>query len=125
MPVCEMDVCVGGRYRWRWRSDKDASEFGFAGTFREVNPPSRLDALLRARIRRPEWSRADPAGQRKRDDDEANHTASLGWQRYARQEGSVLGVRSGRALFRKHHVELGHRCACYRAKRLSDYAPRR
>jgi uncharacterized protein YndB with AHSA1/START domain len=42
MPVCEMDVRVGGRYRWRWRSDEDASEFGFAGTFREVQPPSRL-----------------------------------------------------------------------------------
>jgi uncharacterized protein YndB with AHSA1/START domain len=42
MPVCEMDVRVAGRYRWRWRSDKDASEFGFAGTFREVQPPSRL-----------------------------------------------------------------------------------
>ena len=37
-----MDVRVGGRYRWRWRSDNDASEFGFAGTFREVTPPSRL-----------------------------------------------------------------------------------
>jgi uncharacterized protein YndB with AHSA1/START domain len=42
MPVCEMDVRVGGRYRWRWRSDTDGSEFGFAGTFREVTPPSRL-----------------------------------------------------------------------------------
>jgi uncharacterized protein YndB with AHSA1/START domain len=42
MPVCEMDVRVGGRYRWRWRSDTDASEFGFAGTFREVEPPVRL-----------------------------------------------------------------------------------
>jgi uncharacterized protein YndB with AHSA1/START domain len=42
MPVCEMDVRVGGRYRWRWRSDADGSEFGFAGTFREVQPPSRL-----------------------------------------------------------------------------------
>jgi len=42
MPVCEMDVRVGGRYRWRWRSDKDASEFGFEGTFREVQPASRL-----------------------------------------------------------------------------------
>jgi uncharacterized protein YndB with AHSA1/START domain len=42
MPVCEMDVRVGGRYRWRWRSDEDASEFGFAGTFREVQPPARL-----------------------------------------------------------------------------------
>ena len=42
MPVCEMDVRVGGSYRWRWRSDKDGKEFGFAGTFREVQPPTRL-----------------------------------------------------------------------------------
>jgi uncharacterized protein YndB with AHSA1/START domain len=42
MPVCEMDVRVGGRYRWRWRSAQDGSEFGFAGTFREVQPGSRL-----------------------------------------------------------------------------------
>ena len=42
MPVCEMDVRVGGRYRWRWRSEKNGSEFGFSGTFREVEPPSKL-----------------------------------------------------------------------------------
>ena len=42
MPVCEMDVRVNGRYRWRWRSDTDGKEFGFAGTFREVQPPSML-----------------------------------------------------------------------------------
>ncbi len=42
MPVCEMDVRVGGSYRWRWRSDSDGKEFGFAGKFREVQPPSRL-----------------------------------------------------------------------------------
>jgi uncharacterized protein YndB with AHSA1/START domain len=42
MPVCEMDVRVGGQYKWRWRSDDKANEFGFAGTFREVEPPARL-----------------------------------------------------------------------------------
>ena len=42
MPVCEMDVRVGGRFRWRWRSNEDGSEFGFAGTFRDVQPPSKL-----------------------------------------------------------------------------------
>jgi uncharacterized protein YndB with AHSA1/START domain len=42
MPVCEMDVKVGGRYRWGWRSDENGQEFGFTGTFREVQPPSRL-----------------------------------------------------------------------------------
>lgn len=42
MPVCDMDVRVGGKYAWRWRSDTDGKEFGFHGTFREVQPPSRL-----------------------------------------------------------------------------------
>jgi uncharacterized protein YndB with AHSA1/START domain len=42
MPVCEMDVRVGGQYRWRWRSNEDGAEFGFSGTFREVRPPSRI-----------------------------------------------------------------------------------
>ena len=39
MPVCEMDVRVGGNYTWRWKSDEDGKEFGFFGTFREVDPP--------------------------------------------------------------------------------------
>lgn len=42
MPVCEMDVTVGGDFRWRWRADEDASEFGFHGTFLEVDAPERL-----------------------------------------------------------------------------------
>jgi Activator of Hsp90 ATPase homolog 1-like protein len=29
MPVCEIDLRVGGAYRWRWRSDEDGKEFGF------------------------------------------------------------------------------------------------
>ncbi len=42
MPVCEMDVRVDGTFRWRWRSDEDGSEFGFHGTFLEVDAPARL-----------------------------------------------------------------------------------
>jgi uncharacterized protein YndB with AHSA1/START domain len=42
MPVCEMDVRPGGKYRWRWRSEENGSEFGFAGEFREVVRPSRI-----------------------------------------------------------------------------------
>src|SRR3954465_454867 len=42
MPVCEMDVRVGGRYRWRWRSSDDRSEFGFFGTFGDVEAPVKL-----------------------------------------------------------------------------------
>ena len=42
MPVCEMDVCEGGKYRWRWRSDEDGKEFGFHGEFTEVKPVTRI-----------------------------------------------------------------------------------
>ena len=42
MPVCEMDVRVGGRFRWRWRSNEDEQEFGFTGTFREVQPSTKI-----------------------------------------------------------------------------------
>jgi uncharacterized protein YndB with AHSA1/START domain len=42
MPVCEMDVRVGGKYRWRWRSDEDGKEFGFFGEFRVVERPSTI-----------------------------------------------------------------------------------
>jgi uncharacterized protein YndB with AHSA1/START domain len=42
MPVCEMDVRVGGKYRWRWRSGEDQTEFGFSGVFREVDPATKL-----------------------------------------------------------------------------------
>lgn len=42
MPVCEVDMRVGGTYRWRWRNEQDGSEFGFTGVFREVDPPARV-----------------------------------------------------------------------------------
>lgn len=42
MPVCEMDVRVGGKYRWRWRSDEDGKEFGFHGVYSLVEAPTRL-----------------------------------------------------------------------------------
>ena len=41
MPVCEMDVRVGGKFRWRWRNGA-GTEFGFTGIFREVVRPSRI-----------------------------------------------------------------------------------
>jgi len=43
MPVCEMDVRVGGTYRCEW-SDTSGQEpsFGVQGTFTEVEPITRL-----------------------------------------------------------------------------------
>jgi uncharacterized protein YndB with AHSA1/START domain len=42
MPVCEMDLRPGGKYRWRWRSDENGAEFGFFGEFHEVEAPARM-----------------------------------------------------------------------------------
>jgi uncharacterized protein YndB with AHSA1/START domain len=42
MPVCEMDMRAGGKYRWRWRSDEDGQEFGFTGEVLEVAPHARI-----------------------------------------------------------------------------------
>jgi uncharacterized protein YndB with AHSA1/START domain len=42
MPVCEMDVRVGGTYRWRWRNLEDGTQFGFFGTFTTVDSPSAI-----------------------------------------------------------------------------------
>ena len=40
MPVCDMDVRVGGEYRWLWRHKEDGNQFGFFGTFTTVDSPS-------------------------------------------------------------------------------------
>lgn len=42
MPICEMDVRQGGKFRWRWKSDEDGSEFGFHGEFLSVDPPNKI-----------------------------------------------------------------------------------
>lgn len=42
MPVCEMDVRVGGDYRWRWQSEDGTQAFGFSGRFLEVEPAAKL-----------------------------------------------------------------------------------
>jgi len=42
MPVCEMDMRVGGKYRWRWRSDDNGQEFGFFGEVLEVVPHTKI-----------------------------------------------------------------------------------
>jgi uncharacterized protein YndB with AHSA1/START domain len=44
MPVCEIDLRVGGAYRWVWRRDKDGTEMGVGGVYREIAAPERLVA---------------------------------------------------------------------------------
>ena len=42
MPVCEMDMSVGGQYRWRWRNEENGQEFGFTGEVLEVVPHAKI-----------------------------------------------------------------------------------
>jgi len=43
MPVCDIDLRVGGKYRYVWRN-ADGREMGMGGTFKEMVRPSRLVA---------------------------------------------------------------------------------
>jgi uncharacterized protein YndB with AHSA1/START domain len=47
MPVCEIDLRVAGSYRYVWRSEKDGSQMGIRGVFREITPVERLVATER------------------------------------------------------------------------------
>jgi len=42
MPVCEIDLRVGGKYRYVWKNDKDGMEMGMGGEFREIVVPERI-----------------------------------------------------------------------------------
>jgi uncharacterized protein YndB with AHSA1/START domain len=42
MPVCEIDLRVGGTYRYVWRHDRDGTEMGMGGVYREIVTPERL-----------------------------------------------------------------------------------
>jgi uncharacterized protein YndB with AHSA1/START domain len=42
MPICEVDLRVGGRYRWVWRRDEDGTEMASGGVFKEIVAPERL-----------------------------------------------------------------------------------
>lgn len=44
MPICEIDLRVGGRYRYLWRKEKTGHEMGMGGVFREIVRPSKLVA---------------------------------------------------------------------------------
>ena len=44
MPVCEIDLRVGGKYRYVWRHDRDGTVMGMGGVYREIQAPARLVA---------------------------------------------------------------------------------
>lgn len=43
MPVCEVDLRVGGKYRYMWRHT-NGNQMGMGGMYREIVPPERIVA---------------------------------------------------------------------------------
>ena len=44
MPVCEIDLRVGGKYRYTWKKEKTGDLMGLGGEFMEVATPNRYVA---------------------------------------------------------------------------------
>lgn len=44
MVVCDIDLKVGGAYRYVWRRDSDGTEMGMGGVYREIVAPERIAA---------------------------------------------------------------------------------
>ena len=42
MPVCRIDLRVGGSYRYEWRRDEDGSTMAMGGVYREIVAPERI-----------------------------------------------------------------------------------
>ncbi len=42
MPVCEIDLKVGGRYRYEWTKESKGTTMGVSGVYREVSAPARV-----------------------------------------------------------------------------------
>jgi uncharacterized protein YndB with AHSA1/START domain len=42
MPVCEIDLRVGGRYRYVWHNERTGTDMGMGGVYRELLAPERI-----------------------------------------------------------------------------------
>ena len=42
MSVCEIDLKVGGAWRYGWRNEETGCEFGMHGEYREIDRPERI-----------------------------------------------------------------------------------
>jgi uncharacterized protein YndB with AHSA1/START domain len=42
MPECEIDLRVGGRFRYVWRNDESGNAFALNGTYRQIDRPGRI-----------------------------------------------------------------------------------
>jgi uncharacterized protein YndB with AHSA1/START domain len=44
MPVCEVDLRVGGKYRYVWQNNKTGEQMGMGGVYKEIVPNEKIVA---------------------------------------------------------------------------------
>jgi uncharacterized protein YndB with AHSA1/START domain len=66
MPVCDIDLRIGGKYHYRWESGEKGSAFGLWGTFEAIEPENRL-------VARESFEDTEPSGEAKVDTLFADH----------------------------------------------------
>jgi uncharacterized protein YndB with AHSA1/START domain/effector-binding domain-containing protein len=42
MPVCEIDLKVGGKYRYEWKKESKGTTMGVSGVYREISAPAKI-----------------------------------------------------------------------------------
>jgi uncharacterized protein YndB with AHSA1/START domain len=90
MPVCEVDLRVGGKYRYVW-SKAGVAEMGMGGEFREIEAP----ALIVATEQFDEAWYPGEALNTTTFNETAGVTKTVITMRYASQEGRDIASRSG------------------------------
>lgn len=99
--VCEMDVRVGGNYRWRWRGP-NGEAMGVSGEYREVVEGERIVATERFDQ---SWYPGDAVGTTEFfEDGSKQRTRVVTTVRYASTEARDIAVRSPM----EHGMEAGY-----------------
>ena len=89
MPVCEIDLKPGGRFRYLWR--KDGAEMGVSGTYRDIAAPERI---VHTEAFDDNWTAGESLVTTILDERDGRTTMSM-TIRYASQESRAIALASG------------------------------
>ena len=89
MPVCEIDLKPGGKFRYVWR--KDGAEMGVSGTYREIAPPERI---VHTETFDDDWTAGESLVTTMLNEMDGRTTMSM-TIRYASQESRAIALASG------------------------------
>jgi uncharacterized protein YndB with AHSA1/START domain len=90
MTVCDIDLRVGGRYRYVWRKE-DGAEMGMGGTFREIDRPARM---VTTELFDEDWTGGETLVTQTFDEKDGKTTATT-LVRYASKEARDGALKSG------------------------------